>query len=83
MLTATDTGPTGYIGRMVISHPEPDNGGVERAEELEDIDHSQVEEDLERSPEEKRNREQNVTGRDIGVNERQHDKPRADTRPPA
>ena len=68
---------------MVHQHQEPDPGALEGVEELEDIDRSQVEEDIERSPEEKRNREQSVTGDDVGMNERQHDKPRADTRPPA
>jgi hypothetical protein len=68
---------------MVHQHPEPNQGGLEGVEALEDIDHSQVQEDLERSPAEKRNREQSVTGDDVGMTERQHDKPRADTRPPA
>ena len=68
---------------MVISQPEPTDGGLDNVEDVEDIDHSQVEEDAERSPEEKRNREQSVTGAETGVNERQEEQPRADTRPPA
>lgn len=68
---------------MAISSSEPSDGGVEGVEELEDIDHAQVNEDLERSPEEKRNREQSVTSDETGTNERQEERPRADTRPPA
>lgn len=68
---------------MVISQPEPTDGGLDNVEDVEDIDQSQVEEDAERGPEEKRNREQSVAGAETGVNERQEEQPRADTRPPA
>lgn len=50
---------------------------------LEDLDPVQMEDDLERSPEEKRNREQTVTSSETAVNERQEERPRADTQPPA
>ena len=67
----------------MATSPPDHNDGLEGVEDLEGIVHAQVEEDAERSPEEKRNREQSVTGSETAVNERQQERPRADTRPPA
>jgi hypothetical protein len=53
------------------------------ADGLEDLEAPQMEEDLQRSPEEKRNREQLATSDETAVNERGEERPRADTVPPA
>jgi hypothetical protein len=62
-----------------MSTPPPESA----ADGVEDLDPAQMQEDLERSPEEKRNREQSVAVEETAVNERQEKRPRADTRPPA
>ena len=67
----------GYTPRMTSPTPESAADGVE------DLDPAQMQADLERSPEEKRNREQSAASDETAVNERQEERPRADTRPPA
>jgi hypothetical protein len=53
------------------------------ADGLEDLEGPQMEEDLQRDSEEKRNREQLATSDETAVNERGEERPRADTVPPA
>ena len=62
---------------MDISTPESDADG------LEDLEAPQMKDDLEREPEEQRNREQMTTSEETAVNERGEERPRADTIPPA
>ena len=62
---------------MDTTQPESNADGIE------DMDPVQMEEDLQRDPEEKDNREQLSTSDEKAVNERGEERPRADTVPPA
>jgi hypothetical protein len=62
---------------MDMTQPESNADGIE------DIDPVQMEQDLQRDPEEKQNREQLSTSDETAVNERGEERPRADTVPPA
>lgn len=62
---------------MDTTQPESNADGIE------DIDPVQMEQDLQRDPEDKQNREQLSTSDETAVNERGEERPRADTVPPA
>lgn len=72
-----EPGRTGYTEVMDTSTPESAADGIE------DLEPAQMKEDLQRDPDEKRNREQAATSEETAVNERGEERPRADTVPPA